>query len=299
LNKTILQYQKAFKSVIDRLKVIDSVLAVMVFGSMVSGDLWDESDIDLFVITSNSTDNEISNIYAEEKDIAVHIKQMGKSKLIALYDTDIRGGFIHRVFSSSKLVFSKDKEITSIYDGGRFYPDVDRERWNMVYLGDVIKNISNCRKYLANDDLYNAYSTAVRFVEDYAKLYISLSGYMISKEAMTMVMNLNDGFKDCVDGLFFNKVDTIRAIQLSITYVSMAIDENIRNITSLLLNYMRQLDCFLSSKEIKRDRIFQNYDIEIEEVLNRLWEKNIIKKEKRDFRAEDGKVILKENVYYI
>ena len=44
MERTILQYQKAFNSIIERLKSNDSVLAVMVFGSMVTGDLWDESD---------------------------------------------------------------------------------------------------------------------------------------------------------------------------------------------------------------------------------------------------------------
>ena len=46
MGRTILQYQKAFNSAINRFKANKLVLAVMVFGSMVSGDLWDESDID-------------------------------------------------------------------------------------------------------------------------------------------------------------------------------------------------------------------------------------------------------------
>ncbi|MEL7598231.1 MAG: nucleotidyltransferase domain-containing protein, partial [Clostridiaceae bacterium] len=43
--KTIQKYQGAFNTVIERLKQNDSVLAVMVFGSIITGDLWEESDI--------------------------------------------------------------------------------------------------------------------------------------------------------------------------------------------------------------------------------------------------------------
>jgi predicted nucleotidyltransferase len=298
VERTILQYQKAFNSSIDRLKANEAVLAVMVFGSMVTGDLWDESDIDLFVILDRKMQN-IKNIYTEEKQVPVHIKLMSKSKFMQLYEEDLRGGFMHRMFASSRLVFSKDMEITIKYDSGRYYPDLDRERWNMVYLGKVLKSIDVCNKYLSNDGIYTAYSAAIRAVESYARLYVNCSGYMISKDAMTMAMNLNDSFRTCVDGLFFNKPDTVKAIEQTIEYIENSIDENIRNTASILINYMRERDCFLSTEDIKNDKLFVSYDIAMEDILNRLWERNIIKKDSRDYKVEDGKLLFKENVYFI
>lgn len=298
LERSIIQYQKAFNSIIDRLKTNGAVLAVMVFGSMVTGDLWDESDIDLFVILDKKQ-AEIKNIYTEEKNVPVHIKLMSKTKFLQLYEEDLRGGFIHRIFASSRLVFSKDMDITIKYDNGRYYPDLDRERWNMVYLGKVLKNIGICKKYLSNDGMYTAYSSAVKCVENFANLYVNSSGYMISKDAMTMAMNLNDSFRLCVDNLFFNKVDNNNAIMETINYIEAAVDENLRNTASLLINYIRDKDCFLSMEDVKKDRLFENYDISLEDILNRLWERNIIKKESRDYKTEDGKVLFKENVYFI
>ena len=298
MERTILQYQKAFNSIIDRLKANEAVLAVMVFGSMVTGDLWDESDIDLFVILDKKIQN-IKNIYTEEKQVPVHIKLMSKTKFMQLYEEDLRGGFMHRMFASSRLVFSKDMDITIKYDSGRYYPDLDRERWNMVYLGKVLKSIDICRKYLSNDGVYTAYGAAVKCVENFAKLYVNYSGYMISKDAMTMAMNLNDNFRECVDGLFFNKQDTAKAIENTIEYIENSVDDSIRNTASILVNYMRERDCFLSTEDIKNDKLFVNYDIALEDILNKLWEKNIIKKDSRDYKTEEGKVLFKENVYFI
>lgn len=298
MERTIIQYQRAFNSIIDRLKSNEAVLAVMVFGSMVTGDLWDESDIDLFVILDKKIAN-IKNIYTEEKQVPVHIKLMSKNKFIQLYEEDLRGGFMHRMFSSSRLVFSKDMEITIKYDSGRYYPDLDRERWNMVYLGKVLKSIDICKKYLSNDGVYTAYGAAVKCVENYARLHVNYSGYMISKDAMTMAMNLNDSFKRCVDELFFNKQDTGKAISAAVEFIESSIDDNIRNTASILVNYMREKDCFLSTEDIKNDKLFVNYDIALEDILNKLWEKNIIKKDSRDYKTEDGKVLFKENVYFI
>lgn len=298
MERTIQQYQKAFNTIIDRLKGNESVLAVMVFGSMVTGDLWEESDIDLFVILDKKMTN-IKNIYTEEKNVPVHIKLMSKTKFIQLYEEDLKGGFMHRMFSSSRLVFSKDMDITNKYDSGRYYPDLDRERWNMVYLGKVLKSVDVCNKYISNDGVYTAYGAGVKCLENYAKLYVNSSGYMISKDAMKMAMNLDANFKECVDNLYFNKQDTEKTLKNTIEYIEKGIDDNIRNTAAILINYMREKDCFLSTEDIKNDNLFVNYDIAIEDILNRLWERSIIKKDSRDYKSDDGKLLFKENVYFI
>jgi len=298
MERTILQYQKAFNSIIDRLKTNESVLAVMVFGSMVTGDLWDESDIDLFVILDKKM-ADIRNIYTEEKDVPVHIKLMSKNKFMMLYEEDLRGGFMHRIFASSRLVFSKDMEITTKFDGGRYYPDLDRERWNMVYLGKSLKNIGICKKYLYNNGIYTAFTAAVKSVQEYSKLHVNSSGYMISKDAMTMAMNLNDEFRNCVDKLFYGKEDTVKAIEETIAYLEYSIDDCLRDAAGILIDFMKEKDCFLSAEDIKKDKIFINYEIAMEDILSKLWEKNIIKRETRDYKTEDGKLLFKENVYFI
>jgi predicted nucleotidyltransferase len=298
MEKTILQYQKAFNSIVDRLKGNGSVLAVMVFGSMVTGDFWEESDIDLFVILDTKMP-EIRNIYTEEKSVAVHIKVMSKNKFLQLYEEDIRGGFIHRIFASSRLVFSKDMDITSKYDNGRYYPDLDRERWNMVYLGSLLKSIGVCKKYMQNNGIFTAYTAAVKTVEDFAKLLVNSSGYMISKDAMTMAMNLNSNFKVCVENLFFNNKNNEEVIKSTLKFVQVCVDDSIRNYCGVLIDFMNEKDNFLSAEDTANDRLFNSYDINMEEILNKLWEKNIIKKETRDFKSEDGKTLFKENVYFI
>lgn len=298
MERTIAQYQKSFNNIIERLKENSKVLAVMVFGSMISGDLWDESDIDLFVIIDKK-ENELRNLYTEEKDVPVHIKLMSKEKFFQLFNEDLRGGFMHRIFASSRLVFSKDMDITIKYDSIRYYPDLDRERWSMVYLGNLIKHMATCKKYLANNSIYIAYGVAVKCLEDYSKLYVNHSGYMISKDAMTMAMNLNDSFRQCVDKVFFDKENAEKSIEMTIAYIQENLDKAIREVTSVLLNFMRDKDCFLSSEDIKNDRLFKNYDIAMEDILNKLWEKNVIKKETRDYKTDDNKVLFKENVYFV
>lgn len=281
----------------DRLKANKSVLAVMVFGSMVTGDLWEGSDIDLFVVVNENI--EVNKIYTEEDNVPIHVKIIDKDNLDKVYKFDLRGGKTHRIFASSRLVFSKDPAVSSWYDRGRYYPDVDRERWSLVYLGDLFKHLGVCKKYLKNKGFYTAYSAAIKVVEEFSKLYVNYSGYMISKDVINMAINLEDNFKSIVDNLFFNKENTENSINELIEYVEKYINENIRNITYMLLNYMKEKDTFLSSEDILKDNVFNSYEINMEDILEYLYSKNIIKKQGRKLKNKEGKLLFKENVYFV
>ncbi|URZ07180.1 nucleotidyltransferase domain-containing protein [Clostridium felsineum] len=298
MENDILKYQKAYMAIVESLKLNEEVLATMVFGSMVSGDLWKESDIDLLVIIKERMDH-IKNIYMEQNGVPIHIKLMGKSKFVLLNENDIKGGFFHRIFASSKLVFSKDKDITEKYDSGRYYPDIDREKWNMVYISDLLKSIGLCKKYLNNNRIYTSYYSAVKCVEEFSKLYINYSGYMINKDDVNMLININDDFKNYVDKLFFSKDNVEEAIIQAIKKIEEFINKNMKSITSILIDFMRDKDKKLSAEDISTDIVFKEFSINFEEILSKLWEFKIIRKETREYKIRNGKSLCVENVYYL
>ncbi|KGN03485.1 nucleotidyltransferase [Clostridium novyi A str. 4570] len=292
-------YQKAFSNLVNDLKKNESILAAMVFGSMLTGDLWEGSNIDLFVICKDKIENR-GKIYTEENNIPVHIKLISKEKFLTLYQEEMAGGFIHRLFLSSRLVFSKDDEVTAKYDMGRYYPDIDRAKWNMVYLSDLLKSIEVSKKYLANNGTYMAYSSAIKALEDFSKLYINYSGYMISKDVMTMATNLNDELRELADKLFFcGQKNMYSVIEEVLKFLDNNINNNIRKYSALLLEFMKEKDCLLSSQDILTDELFKNLNIKFEKILNKLFKTGLVKKKSREYKDKNNNVLIKENVYFI
>lgn len=297
--KTLLQYQKVYNIFTRRLKENKKVLAAMVFGSMVSGDLWDKSDIDFFVIIEDKMDN-IKDVYITENDISVHIKLMNKEYFYYIYSSEKRGGYLHRILYGSKLVFSKDFEITSKYDNLIYYPDIDRERWNLVYAGYFIKKLDVCKKYIIQKEQYTVYFTAIKCAEEFARLYINSSGYMINNDVLSMAAEVNDDFKVYLDRLFYEKDNVYESIEMLLKFMEESVDSNIKNITKLLLKYMEEKKSFLSAAELNEEKMFSGYEIKFEDILNKMYELNIIKKSIRDYKTEEGiTVFSKENVYSV
>ena len=158
---------------------------------MVNGDIWDGSDIDLLVVYKKDFDN-IRDVYSEVDKVPVHIKILSKDSFLKYTNK----GSIKNSIMSSKLVYSVDFEISELYQKKLYLTDNDREKWYLVYLGNLLKEIGICKKYLSNGGIYTAYEVLFRALSNFSNIYLSLNNYRVSKDAINMVCKLNDEFDE-------------------------------------------------------------------------------------------------------
>ena len=295
MSKSILDYQKSSQKLINVLKVNKKVLAIFAFGSIVSGDLWEESDIDLFVVYKDVFDD-VRDIYSEILDIPVHMKVLNKEKFLALYESDGRKGIIRNLLVSSKIIFSRDDEIESVFNKAKYSLDKYRETWNLVYLGNLIKDSRVAKKYLQNYSIFTSYEVLIRALDSFAKLYLNLNGYTVSKDAVKMATNLNNKFNVVVENLFNNKC-TKENVQNTVDYIEKFLDENINESSKLLLDYLYEKSIFLSSYEIKNSELFKEFNIKIEDILKELFKRNLIIKDTKNLELPFNEKLVSENVY--
>ncbi|MBD7909745.1 nucleotidyltransferase domain-containing protein [Clostridium sp. HBUAS56017] len=293
--KTVIELQNAFQSIVNTLKKNKKVLAIFTFGSIVTGDVWEESDIDLFVVYSNEYEK-IRDVYSEILGVPVHTKLLHRKSFFELYENQGQKGFIRNLLIESRIVFSRDEDIEEIYKKARYSTDDQIEIWNLVYLGNLIKDLGVCRKYFSNGGFRTSYEILIRVLDSLARLFINLNGYVVSKDSLTMAANLNNEFKEVVDRLFYVETKKESIIYI-IDYVNRFLDENIVISCKLLLDYLEEKNDFLSSNEIKKDEKFKNFDIKIENILKELEKRKIIVKKKRGLKDSEEIKVLDEIVY--
>lgn len=293
--KAILNYQKASEKLINSLKTNRKVLAIFAFGSIVNGDLWEESDIDIFVVYKDQFYS-IRDVHSEILDIPVHMKVLNKEKFLELYENNGKKGEIRNMLTSSKLVFSRDEEIEVLFNKAKYSMDKFIEIWNLVYLGKLIKDLGVTKKYLYNDRLFTSFEVLIRALDSFSKLYLNISGYTVSKDAIKMTMNLNNRFNTLIENLIQKELkrEHIRDV---IDYIDDYLDENISVAAKFLLNYLEEKGTYLSSYEIKSDELFSQFDIKIEEIFKELYKYGFIEKNSRKLELPVREKLLNENVY--
>lgn len=295
MSKSIIDYQKSSEKLINVLKVNKKVLAIFAFGSIISGDLWEESDIDLFVVYKDIFE-EVRDIYSEVLDIPVHMKVLNKEKFLELYKNDGKKGSIRNLLVSSKIIFSRDEEIESVFNKAKYSLDKYKEMWNLVYLGNVIKDLRVTKKYLHNDSTFTSYEVLIRALDSFAKLFLNLNGYTVSKDAVKMATNLNNKFSMIVENLFNNKCIK-ENIQNTVDYIEVFLDENINEAAKVLLDYLYDKNETLSSYEIRNSDSFKEFDIKIEDILKELYKRKLIIKETKKLELPSNEKLISENVY--
>lgn len=294
--KSIVDYQNAYKEITEILKKNNNVLSIFVFGSMVSGDLWEGSNIDLFVIYKEDF-NEIRDVYSEVLDIPIHIKFISKESFKKYYNEAGKREVIKNSLISSKMIYSVDNEIADLYQKIIYMIDSDKGRLNLVYLGNFIKEVGICKKYMTKGSRYTAHELLLRALNNFSMLFLSINGYTVSKDSLTMACNLNDNLNSKVQNLLYKEVSD-ESIKNLLEYMEQYLDYNIEKASKELIDFIKSQDNALSAYDIKVNPYFENFKIKVEEILKVLYKNNILDKEKRELRDSKGSLLAMENVYF-
>ncbi|WP_244835224.1 nucleotidyltransferase domain-containing protein [Clostridium sp. BJN0001] len=295
MTKSIMDYQKASNKLINHFKNNEKVLAIFAFGSIVSGDLWEESDIDIFIVYKDNF-MEIRDVYSKILGVNVHMKLLCKKKLIEIYNSEHNKGIVKNILSSSKIIFSRDDEIERLYNKSKYDFDDCIEKWNLVYLGNTIKNIGVVKKYMHNDNIVTSYEVLIRSLDELSKLYLNLNGYTITKDSVNMAMNFNNKFNEIVNELFNSEISE-ELIKKALAYFERYIDENLFKASKVLLDFLDKKESYLSSYEIKKDDDFKDFNIRTEIILKELSKKKFIVRDSRKLKLETEEELIIENVY--
>ncbi|MGL4761660.1 MAG: nucleotidyltransferase domain-containing protein [Sarcina sp.] len=294
MREIIKQYQLAYNTLIEDLKQNDNVIGVTVFGSIITGDIWKNSDIDMFVILNKKT-TDLKDIFGEKCGIDVHMKVITKEEFLDFRENFTGGSKLHRKLISSKLVIGKDADVIDRYNYYKFLNDIDKDSWNLAYLGDLIRAIGLCEKAIKNDKNYNAIYSAMKLGESLAKIYLNVNGYLISSDPLTMAINLDDSFKVCMDRIIEDSDKA--AVENLIEYAQIFLTKNIRLITRLLLRVLSEESKPLSIEEIKSKKEFDKMSIEMDKILKELATRGIIKRGTRNCITQTGHKLIEELTY--
>lgn len=297
MGKSVVELQNAFQRITNKLMRNKNVLAIFTFGSIISGDVWEESDIDLFVIYDGDF-KKLRDIYSESLSIPVHTKVLQKESFLDMVENNENSDLVENILINSKMVYCKDKQISELYNNFRYSNSIDTKKNNLVYLGKLLKDLGVCRKYLNNGIISTTYEVLIRLLDSYSKLYLSINGYTVTKDAINMASNLNKQFNHIINTLIFDRVD-MNKIKSTIDFIYEFLDENIIIITSELFEFIRNSEERVSAFDILNSDEFKNYDIKIEFILKELEKRKLIIKARRIITDRYETKLLYENVYYV
>ncbi|WP_168190153.1 nucleotidyltransferase domain-containing protein [Caloramator sp. E03] len=290
------EYQEAYSIVEEKLKKNKSVVAVVVYGSIIYGDIWEESDIDFLVITKEQ--NKAQSIYSKVNGVPIHINYISKDVFIDSYKSILKGGTFHKTFFAGRLVYCVDKDIKNIHLSAKFYRDRDRDIRNIEILSNLLTSIHYTKKYKVVGKIETSYQWSFEILKNYARLLMSMKGHITDKDILSLAVNMNSEIDE-----LFNFINTNSSVKEKIDrmlYVSEKfIDLNIENISIPIIEYLKDKKEPCSIEDIKANKDFKHIDGDLNLLLEALCAKNIIKQTTRHYTTYGEEYLIDELVYYV
>lgn len=289
-------YQEAYESTVEKLENNSQVIAIVVYGSMVSGDIWEESDIDFLVITKEK--NKSEHIYSKILNIPIHIFYISKDSFIDSYKNLLKGGTFHKAFFTGKLVYCYDDEIEEIHMSTRFYKDRDRDVRNIEIMCNLINSVHYAKKYYTTGKMETAYQWSIEVLTNYARLLMSLDGHITDKDILSFAVSVNDDIE-----YLFNKLNMDMNISEKVKEILSTVENfiefNIQNISKLVIEFLEKSKFPVSVEGLKSSREFKQVDGDLSMLLDKLSQLDIIKENTRKCTTYADEYLIDETVYFV
>lgn len=288
-------YQEAYETTLNKLVNNSQVIAVVVYGSMISGDIWEESDIDFLVIAKEKNISE--NIYSKILNIPIHIIYISKDTFIDSYRNLLKGGTFHKAFFTGKLVYCSDNEIDDIHMSTRFYKDRDRDVRNIEIMCNLINSMHYTKKYYITRKLETAYQWCMEVLTNYARLLMSLDGHITDKDILSFAVAVDNNVEYLFNKLNMN-ISIDEKVNETLGTIENFIDHNIQNISKPIIEFLKKSKFPLSVEELKNTGDFKRIDGDLSMLLDKLSQMGLIRENTRKCTTYADEYLIDETVYF-
>jgi hypothetical protein len=237
------RYWAALNALVDKLKRDRYVLAAALCGSLVRGEAWERSDIDLFIIQQDKLGRETRSCWLTEDGVNIWTEILPRSHFKRMMEGALQGSIGHSIHSQSKLLFCKDESIEAWFNetgriGGR-----DQEYQLLYQMSGLPWVLDKAEKwfYVKNDLLYS-FLWLMFVVNNLARLEVVLNGEAPHREAIQQALRYNPAFFNAVYTDLINGPKDAPAIQHALDRVNAYLAERAERLCKPILDYLGEAE---------------------------------------------------------
>lgn len=182
------RYREALNAFIEKVKSDKSIIAVLVYGSYVTDELWEKSDIDLWLVGTDET-RPFQCFSLMENGIDFHTEVISRNTLKRFLQGSLQGSIASTVFGQCQMVYCSDPSFQDFYENRLGFGDRDRSYQLLRLSAGVIGAFVKAEKWLIyrNDLSYSALHV-LKMAEDIARIDLIAHGILPGREALLQAM---------------------------------------------------------------------------------------------------------------
>jgi predicted nucleotidyltransferase len=191
MNEIMIRYLAAVDSFVEKVKDDPNVIAVIVYGSVAQGTVWEKSDVDvMLVVRDQNLLNDNYGIY--EDNITFGLEICRRSDLKRTIEKALTGSVGHSFSTTCKIVYTRDESLYEYFEENKTIgkSDMDKAVFNSVNW--LIGLMEKIEKWLVvkNDVIYARYYV-LKAADVIAQIEVTSRGKIPTREAILQAAELN------------------------------------------------------------------------------------------------------------
>ncbi|MCA1594966.1 MAG: nucleotidyltransferase domain-containing protein [Chloroflexi bacterium] len=244
-------YEEALESLVTRLKGDRTILAAILFGSLAYDEVWDKSDIDVYLISEDDKHAPRGGFCLLENGINIHAQVMTRSKFKSRLEGDLQGSFLHSSFARSRLLFSRDESIDRCYENVNHVGARDRELQLLSAGSAVLPALYKAEKWFwVKKDLEYSFVWILFCVDRLATIEVLSRAEVPGREVIQQAMNHNAAFFKAVYTDLIHGPKTEETIRQALELINQYLDERMDLLFKPILDYLAEAGGTRSTTEL-------------------------------------------------
>ena len=292
----VLRYQAAVDSFVEKVKDDPNVIAVIVYGSVAQGTVWEKSDVDITVVVRDQKlDHSHYGIYEDNITFGLDICQ--RSDLKRSMEKALTGSVGHSISTTSKIVFTKDESLYEYFEENKRIGKADMEKAVFNSVNFLIGTMDKIEKWLVvKNDVTYARFYVLKAAEIIAQIEVTSNGQIPTREAILQATAINPRLIDT----FYLEPMSRAMTEQEIRDLLRQMDEYIMAHMDAIMNVAR--DCF-GDGEIKTGTMiskhFRSDMHSMHSILDYLSDRGVLVKISQTIRITPKSKLAVEEVAFI
>lgn len=245
------RYQAAVDQLAERLEEDYYVLALLLYGSVVRGEAWERSDIDVVIILRDGQERDNRHVWLVEDDLNISAEVVSRNRLKRELDGALQGSWIHSIRSQYKVVFSKDESITEWLRDADAVGAHDQAMQLLRLVSWLQWPLDKANKWFyAKHDLNYCCLWLLQTVNELARIEVVLAGKAPGREALDQALKLNPVFFTRYYVDLINGPKTDEVLEEGLRAVEGYLEARAGQIFKPLLDYLAEAGGPVPAREI-------------------------------------------------
>ncbi|HTI63734.1 MAG TPA: hypothetical protein VL524_09480 [Gemmatimonadaceae bacterium] len=254
-------FTRALDALVEQIRQDRTILAVILAGSLSHDTVWDKSDIDLVLVTTDDKKRDERGVSLYADAVNTHAILIPRTEFRQIVEGSVANTFVHSFLAKGRLLYAHDESIARLCERLHVMGDRDRQLQLLNAGAHVLPSLYKAHKwFVTRRDLDYTALWILYCATPLARIEVIGAGLIADREVIPQATTLNPRFFATIYHDLLNARKTAAAVEAALRAIDSYLEARTSELFGLVLEHLRDVGEARSATEID-DHFARNHGV--------------------------------------